>query len=156
MAVYEPPYIVDSSRPPVPEDFLEQLQGLLLENRRGEMLARFMAFVGTPPEVINQMRQQSSWESMEAIAHTLVYDSTIVKDGQVGKPFPSDLVGRLAAIKAPVLVMAGGASPGWMQSGARAAAQAIPGAIYRVLKGQTHGVSNDALIPELIHFFVEG
>src|SRR5512137_163645 len=36
LALYEPPFIVDDSRPPMPEDFRARLQGLLAEGRRGD------------------------------------------------------------------------------------------------------------------------
>ncbi len=38
LAVWEPPYIVDDSRPPIPQDYLQQLSRMLREGRRGDML----------------------------------------------------------------------------------------------------------------------
>src|SRR5581483_5136562 len=35
LAVWEPPYILDGSRPPVPQDYKEQLIRMLQEERRG-------------------------------------------------------------------------------------------------------------------------
>ncbi len=154
LAVYEPPFIVDDSRPPVTNETVERLASLLSANRRSDMLAFWMTgVVGVPAEVVVQMRQQPSWSGMEPIAHTLLYDIAIMKDSETGQPLPPDLSGRLASIHVPPLVMAGGASPQWMRNGAQAAAQAIPGAEYRVLEGQTHGVADEVLVPILVDFF---
>lgn len=154
LAVYEPPFIVDDSRPPVTADTVEQLAGLLSANRRSDMLAFWMTdVVGVPAEFVAQMRQQPSWADMQPTAHTLLYDIAIMKDSETGQPLPPDLVARLASIHVPTLVMAGGASPQWMRSGAQAAVQAIPGAKYRVLEDQTHGVADEVLVPILVEFF---
>ena len=152
LVVYEPPFIVEGSRPPFPEGLAAQLIDLLSKGRRSDMLELWMAQVGTPEQYITQMRQQPGWHAMEAVAPTLLYDLTIMKGSMTGHPLPPELVQRLASIKALTLVLAGGASPDWARYGARAAAQAIPGSEYRVLEGQTHGVSDDALVPVLVEF----
>ncbi len=154
LAVYEPPFIVDGSRPPVTAYIAEQLAGLLSANRRSDMLELWMTgVVGIPPAFVAQMRQQPSWASMELTAHTLLYDLAIMKDSLTGQFLPPERTARLASITVPTLVMAGGASPDWARSGAQAAAQAIPGAQYQVLAGQTHGVADEVLVPVLMEFF---
>jgi len=154
VAVYEPPLIVESSRSPVGEDLIEKLVKLLSSGRRGDMLELFMTeAVGAPAESVSLMRQQPFWPLMEKIAHTLLYDMAIVKEYEKGRPLSPELVGRLASIKVPTLVLSGGASPAWMGNGAQAAAQAIPGAQHRILEGQTHGVKDEVLIPVLVEFF---
>jgi pimeloyl-ACP methyl ester carboxylesterase len=60
---------------------------------------------------------------------------------------------RLAAITQPVLVLTGGNSPAWITKAGKAVAATIPGAVHRVLDGQTHDVSRTALAPELLEFF---
>jgi len=52
---------------------------------------------------------------------------------------------------APVLT--GGNSPAWMTKAGQAVAGTIPAAAHRVLDGQTHNVSPQALAPELLEFF---
>lgn len=42
LGFYEAPFIVDDSRPPAPEDYLERLRGLLAQGQRGEMPVRSM------------------------------------------------------------------------------------------------------------------
>src|SRR5205823_8608687 len=49
LALYEPPFIVDDSRPPLPGDYVTQLTALLSSGRRGDAVAFFMTTaVGLP------------------------------------------------------------------------------------------------------------
>src|SRR5262245_55167335 len=58
LAIWEPPYIVDDSRPPVPRDYKEQLTKLVAAGRRGDMVELFFTqAVGMPAEIVAQMRQ---------------------------------------------------------------------------------------------------
>jgi pimeloyl-ACP methyl ester carboxylesterase len=154
LALYEPPFIVDDSRPPVPDGFVTQLNHLLATGRRGDVVELFMLKgVGVPPEFIAPMRQQPSWPAMEAMAHTLIYDITLMGDSQAGHPLPAELVVRAASIIVPTLVMVGGASPAWLHNAAKATAQAISGAQLRLLEGQTHGAAPEMIAPVLEEFF---
>ena len=47
----------------------------------------------------------------------------------------------------PVLVMAGGKSPAYMQNSMKAWAAAFPNAVHQTLAGQTHMVKQDVLAP---------
>jgi pimeloyl-ACP methyl ester carboxylesterase len=150
LALYEAPFIVDDTRDPLPGDFLARLNDLVARDRRGDAVRLFMKFVGVPGFVIAIMRFMPPWSKLTAVAHTLPYDITIVKDYQTGRPLPS---GRWSSVAAPVLVMDGGKSPAWMRNATRALAAAIPGAEYRTLAGQTHMLKPDVLLPELLEFF---
>lgn len=55
LALWEPPYIVDDSRSPVPQGYKEQLSSLLAAGRRDDMVALFYT-------------------------HTLIYDAEITGD----------------------------------------------------------------------------
>jgi len=46
LAVYEAPFIVDASRPPIPDDFLTRLNGLVASDRRADAVRLFMKLVG--------------------------------------------------------------------------------------------------------------
>src|SRR5580658_4165572 len=48
LAVYEPPFIVDDTRPPLPEDYLPRLKALVAGGQHGAAIKMFMRFVGTP------------------------------------------------------------------------------------------------------------
>src|SRR5438552_7726832 len=57
LAVYEPPFIVDDSRPPLPEDYVTQLTELVSSGRRSEAVEYFMTkAVGVPVQEVAQMR----------------------------------------------------------------------------------------------------
>src|SRR5207302_3064047 len=57
LALYEPPFIIDNSRPPMPEDFPARLNGLLAEGRRGDAVELWQRNLGIPAEMIAQFRQ---------------------------------------------------------------------------------------------------
>jgi alpha-beta hydrolase superfamily lysophospholipase len=147
LALWEPPFIVDDSRPRPPADTATIYRELVSAGRRGEAVEYFMAkVVGLPPEFVAQARSSPWWPAQEALAHTLAYDATIMGD----YTFPT---GRAAAVKAPTLVIDGGASPAWMRNTARTVADTIPGARYQTLEGQEHNVDQAVLAPVLKEFF---
>jgi pimeloyl-ACP methyl ester carboxylesterase len=102
--------------------------------------------VGLPPEFVAQARTQPFWQAQEALAHTLAYDATIMGDYSL----PTE---RAAAVKAPTLVIAGGADFGWMRETAQALAEAIPDGRSQILEGQGHDVDTSVLAPVLVEFF---
>src|SRR5438067_1305726 len=81
LALFEPPFIVDDSRPPLPQDYVTRLTELVSAGRRGDAVEFFMtAGVGIPAEFVAQMRNDPMWPAMEALAHTLPYDGAIMGD----------------------------------------------------------------------------
>jgi pimeloyl-ACP methyl ester carboxylesterase len=150
LAVYEPPFIVDDTRPPLPDAFLPRLTSLISAGRRGDAVKMFMGFVGTPAIFTAAMPLTPVWSKLKAVAPTLVYDLTILKDHQRGTPLAP---AEWAAVKAPTLVAAGGKSPAWMANATRALADALPDATYRTLSGQNHMVKSQAIAPVLTSFF---
>jgi pimeloyl-ACP methyl ester carboxylesterase len=150
LAVYEPPFIVDDTRPPMPEDWLPQLKALVAGGQRGDAVKMFMRFVGTPAIVTAVMPLTPVWGKLKAVAPTLPYDIAILADHQRGIALTQ---AEWAAIKAPTLVAAGGKSPAWMTNGTRALASALPDATYRTLPGQNHMVKAQAIAPALTEFF---
>lgn len=152
LAVYEPPFIVDDSRPPVPGDYVEHLDALVAEGRRFDAWAYFMTTaVGVPRKVVDGMRNEPWIPAMEAVAHTIAYDGRVMGDTMSGRPLSPEPWDRIAA---PVLVMDGGASQPWMQAGARQLAGLLPNVEHRTLEGQDHGPSAEALAPVLVEFFI--
>lgn len=151
LAVYEPPFIVDDSRPPLPDDYVERLDALVAEGRRGDAYAYFMtAAVGMPQKMVDGMHDEPFWPAMEAVAHTIAYDGRIMGDIMSGKPLTPE---PWSSIAIPTLVMAGGSSPEFIRAGAEQLAAAIPNAEYRILAGQDHGPADDVLAPVLVAFF---
>lgn len=151
LAVYEPPFIVDDSRPPVPEEYLARITELIAAGRRGDAVAYFMAnAVGVPEEFVAQMRQEPFWSTFEAVAHTLPYDATLMEGTMFGEALPAE---RWTSVAVPTLVVDGGESPAYMHSGAEGLADALPNAQRRTLDGQTHEVAPEVLAPVLQAFF---
>jgi pimeloyl-ACP methyl ester carboxylesterase len=151
LALYEPSFIVDDSRPVVPSDYVETLTKLASDGKRGEAVEYFMVnAVGMPAEYLAPMRQDPTWAGMESVAHTLAYDASFTADVMRGKPLPAD---RWALVKIPTLVMDGGASPEWVHNATQALARVLKRAQLRTLEGQQHAVAPEVLVPILDEFF---
>jgi pimeloyl-ACP methyl ester carboxylesterase len=134
--MYEPPFIVDNSHAPLPADYLAHLDELISAGRRAEAVEYFMSkAVGVPDEMLAQMRNAPMWPSLEALAHTLVYDGHIMGDTMSGSPLPAH---RWVSITAPALIMDGEKSPDWIHHAAMAIAALLPRAQYRTLEGLDH------------------
>jgi pimeloyl-ACP methyl ester carboxylesterase len=152
LVVYEPPFIVDDSRPLLPDDYVTQLENLVSAERRGDAVEFFMTTgVRVPAEIVAGMRQEPYWSSMEAAAHTLAYDGMIMGDTMAGSPAP---LRRWASVAIPTLVMDGGASPDWQRHAVRALADVLPDARHRTLEGQDHGPASEVLAPALVEFLL--
>jgi pimeloyl-ACP methyl ester carboxylesterase len=150
LALYEPPFIVDDSRPLPPKNYVNQLNELTAAGRRGDAVEFFLTeVVGMPAEAVAPMRKAPTWPALEALAHTLAYDIAIVADTMTGKPLPP----RWASVRVSTLVMDGGKSPVWMRHGAQALANVLPNAQHRTLEGQTHDVAPEIVASVLERFF---
>jgi pimeloyl-ACP methyl ester carboxylesterase len=151
LALYEPPFIVDDTRPPLPDDYVERLDELVAAGRPGDAVELFMtAAMRVPDEFLAPMKADDSWAELEKVGHTIAYDGRIMGDTMSGKPLPAD---RWNGVAAPTLVIDGGASPPFMHNGADALAEILPDAQRRTLEGQTHEVEPQVLAPVLVEFF---
>jgi pimeloyl-ACP methyl ester carboxylesterase len=149
--VYEPPFIVDDTHAPLPADYVPHLKQLIAEGRRGDAVEYFMTdAVGIPPEYVAGMRADPMWPGLEAVAHTLHYDGTIMGNNMAGKPLSPQ---TWASATMPILVATGGVSEPFMQNGNAALVEALPNAERTIIVGQDHNVASDALAPVLIEFF---
>lgn len=149
LAVYEPPFIVDDSRPPAPASYVSDLNELLAAGRRGAAVKRFMRLVGMPAVLAAAMPLFPAWKKLKGVAHTLPYDAAVMGDTQAGKPLDA---GHWGAVSVPTLVLVGGKSPDWMASGMQSLAELLPSAQRQVLDGQTHMVKAKAVGPALKRF----
>jgi pimeloyl-ACP methyl ester carboxylesterase len=148
LALWEPPFILDETRRP-PTDQVAQYDKMIAEGRRGDAVEYFMTkVVGMPADFVAQARNAPFWAAQEALAHTLAYDATIMGDYSV----PTE---RAASVKAPTLVMAGGADFPWMRETAQALADALPDAETRTLEGQGHNVDPAVIAHALVEFFAD-
>jgi pimeloyl-ACP methyl ester carboxylesterase len=150
LALYEPPFIVDDSRPPVPADIVAQCDHLLARDRRGDAVRLFMRQVGAPRAMIALMRLLPVWSRLKAVAHTLPYDMTIMAGRQSGEPLSA---GDWNAATMPTLVLVGGKSPTWFHHSMQALADVLPNARLAIAGRQTHMVKPKLLAPQLAEFY---
>ena len=152
LAVYEPPFIVDDSRELPPENIVDHLKDLIASGRRGDAAETFMTKGSLmPADTVAGMRTQPFWSSVEAVAHTLVYDAMIMEGTMRGGPLPLD---RWKAVTIPTLIIYGGAGPAWSRNAAEALVELLPNAEQQTLKGEFHMLTPEALTPVLEKFFL--
>jgi pimeloyl-ACP methyl ester carboxylesterase len=150
LALYEPPLMVDDTRRPIPDGYAERLKKLLASGRRGDALELFMTeAVGVSADTIAPMRRSPFWPALEASAHTLPYDNTIMEGLVSGAPLPAD---RWATVTVPTLVIDGGASPQWARNAVGALVDALTDARRVTLEGQTHQYDPELLAPVVQEF----
>jgi pimeloyl-ACP methyl ester carboxylesterase len=150
LALYEPPFIVDDTRAPMPADYLDQVNALVTSGRRGDAVRLFMRNVGMPAPLASLMRLTPAWSKLKRVAHTLAYDAAVMGDTQLGRPLPAE---RWQRAEAKTFVIVGGKSPAFLHNGTRMLADLLPSAEHRVLAGQTHMVKAKVLAPLLIECF---
>jgi pimeloyl-ACP methyl ester carboxylesterase len=149
LALWEPPYIVDDSRPKPAADTASIYRKMVAEDRRGDAVEYFMTkVVGLPDEFAAFAKTQPWWPSQEALAHTLAYDAEIMGDYSL----PADEVARVTI---PTLVLDGGASFDFLGVTAAALAKALPNGRRQSLAGQEHNVDPTVLGPALAEFFAD-
>ena len=148
IALYEPPYNNDPGVQESWSHYLRQLRQALAEGRRGDAVALFMRFVGTPAEQIDALRRAPFWPGMEAVAPTLAYDHAAILGERWSVP-----TGLAMRVSVPALVMTGDAGFPFMPDAARVLSHAIPQGQLRILEGQTHEVNPGVLAPVLADFF---
>lgn len=147
LALYEPPFLLDDGFPKLARDVSVRLTELLSSGRRGDAVELYQTeMVGIPAEIVAQLRQAPFRPALENLAHTLVYEATILGDMSV-------LAQQLPSITVPTLVISGGNSQARMRSAAQTLAGALPNAQHRSLEGQTHDIVPAVLAPVLGEFF---
>jgi pimeloyl-ACP methyl ester carboxylesterase len=150
LAIYEAPYVDAEGAAEEWKEFRSKLDELIAADRRSDAVALHMKVVGAPDEAIAGMKASPMWAGMEALAPTLVYDTTVVGEDRA---IPTELA---AKVKATTLVMDGGASletMPFMRPTAEKLATVIPNAQRRTIEGQGHDVSSKVLAPVLVEFF---
>jgi len=150
LVLFEPPVVVDDVRPPLPSDYVEQLDAFVAEGRRDKAAELFMtAAAMLPAEAVAGMKQSPYWAPVEEIAHTISYDGRIMGTTMSGNPLPSD---RWADVKAPVLVLYGDKTWPALSAGAEAVAAHLPTATLKAIPGENHGTEAATLAPVLREF----
>jgi Alpha/beta hydrolase family len=132
LVVYEPPYMLEGTRPLPPTDLFDRLRALIREDRRDDAIVVFYTeAVGLPVAMIDRMRATPVWGRWTALAHTLPYDIAVYSDYRL----PSD---RLATLRVPTLAIDGSESFPWVRATTNAVAEAIPLAQHLTLAAEDH------------------
>ncbi len=148
LAIYEVPYNNDGNAQQAWKAYIKKLTELLAADKRGDAVALFMQYVGTPHEQIESMRHARFWQALESIAPALAYDHTAILGENITVPTE-----RAMQVQVPTFIMNGGTSFPFMFDTAQALCKAIPHAQLRTLEGQTHDVASEVLVPVLLDFF---
>ena len=148
LALYDAPFDVDSGSSGPSVDHAARLGALVADGRRGDAVEYFQAeMVGLPPDVVAQIRHAPFRPALEQMAHTLVYEATIIGDGSL----PAGLAARVTI---PVLAIDGG---DFAHGRLRRAAQAVAGAVrdgrHLALEDQHHQILPEIIGPPLRDFF---
>jgi pimeloyl-ACP methyl ester carboxylesterase len=148
LAMYEAPYNDDETAQQAWREYTRQLGELLEAGRGGDAVGLFMMLVGATAADVEGIRQDPMWPLWAAVAPTLAYDHIAALGEDASVPTQ-----RATSVTVPTLVMNGSESFPFMHVTAVALANAIPHAQHRILEGQTHEVSSEALAPVLVEFF---
>jgi pimeloyl-ACP methyl ester carboxylesterase len=135
--IFEPPFIIDNSWPPMPDDLADQVGKLVSAGRRNDAVKLFFnKGMSIPSVFVTLMRLlMPGWSKMVAVAHTIPYDLAVLEGTQNGKPLPAE---RWASAHTPTLVMVGSKSEAFFHTGAQALAGLLSNAQYRSLAGRGH------------------
>jgi pimeloyl-ACP methyl ester carboxylesterase len=151
LACYEPPFIVDDSRPPMSDDYAARFGALVAEGRRADAFELFMTVaVGLPADLAAGIRHDPMWPALESVTHTIAYDGHVMGDTQRGDPAA---IARFATVAVPTLVIAGGDSPGHQHNAVRVLAGVLTDARLLTLPGESHQFTPAVLAPVLAAFF---
>lgn len=156
--LYEPPFIVDGSRPPIPDSLQSEIAEAVAANKRDEAVALFFGKgMGIPAPGVTFMRLMlPAWRDMAAIVHTAPYDLKILAGTQSGKTLPAD---RWSRAISPAMVAVGAKSEAFFHNGAKALTGMLPAAQYRSLDGLDHSavlMAPQALAAAIRRYFVNG
>lgn len=150
LALYETPFVVDDTRPPVGDEWAVELRSLIDAGRRGRAVKRFMTEVACAPAFVPVvMSLTPMWPGRKAIAHALACDSAIMAPYQTGEP---EAIDRFASVETPTLLLPGGKSPAWIANAVHTLDRLLAHAELKVLDRQTHMVKPKVTAPALLEF----
>jgi pimeloyl-ACP methyl ester carboxylesterase len=144
VALFEPPLYLDDQAPQ--RKLTQQIAWMIMAGRRADALEHFQSAIGIPQEVIIKQRLLPTRSALEALAHTLVYDTTIT----VSLPRT-----RLAGIATPALVIDSEGSSPTLRKLAGEVCDAMPDCQRHSLAGGVHDVPAEELAPVLTEFFAQ-
>jgi pimeloyl-ACP methyl ester carboxylesterase len=134
LVLYEPPMGFLAS----PPDVVHQLELLLQEGKRDELVACFMREVaGLPSDQVELLRSLPAWEARLAVAHT------IPREERASREYVFDPV-RFRELDVPTLFLEGGDSPAPFKAAGEAVREALPDCRVVVMPGERHAAMDTA------------
>lgn len=115
----------------VPQEFVDELAGLLEQGRREDIVTTLLRFVGMPEDALQRSMSLPSWPGRVAAAHTVVREIRAVNS------YRFDPV-RFASLRVPTLLLAGSESPAEEVAPNAALAAALPDARTVTMSGHGH------------------
>jgi pimeloyl-ACP methyl ester carboxylesterase len=141
LALYDPP-----PTGPHAGELAARLADLVAAGCRGDAVELFQTEgVGIPTEVVIGLRNAPFRPALEKMAHTLVYEMTILND----ETMPAKAA---SSVQMPTLIMVGGNNPEFLQQSGQLVAGAISGSQLRTLDGQTHDINPEVMAPVMKAF----
>jgi pimeloyl-ACP methyl ester carboxylesterase len=131
--------------PTPPARHATELASLVEAGRRGDAVEYFQReLVGIPDPVIAQLRHAPFRPALEAMAHTLVYDATLLREEE-----------RTALPAVPTLAIVGADSPPVMRDVAATLVRSLPDGRYSLLEGAGHDLEPATVGPVIERFLAD-
>ncbi|MEO6394724.1 MAG: alpha/beta hydrolase [Devosia sp.] len=150
LVLYEAPIFTDTTRKPVPANYVQRMDALLARGDNAGAVKHFMQNgINVPWFGLLMMQLFGMFKKMAVVGPTLPYDTALVYPFWNHRPIPK---GRWAKATMPALVVGGGKSDAWMQNAQKAIADNLPNATHKTLAGQNHMVAASAIAPLIKEF----
>lgn len=147
LALYEPPFVYDTTKDAPPLNHESKLKELLAAGNRSGAVKYFMTgMVGMPSVAAFVMQLMPMWKKLKAVAHTLPYDAAVMGDFSVP-------IARIATVTVPTLIAGGGKSSAALRRAVHLVADALPNGTLKIMDNENHNVAAPALVPVLTDFF---
>ena len=156
LALYEPPVVVNDNDRQATAGLVSKLTEMLSAGQRDEMVDFWLTINGMPAERIGELRREPGWSTFRTLAHTLVYDCTLVRDTWAAHSLTDSHRAAFSwtALSQLTLVIDGGDSPWWVGNHAvQSLVNALPNARRQTVAGQKNEPDPAVLAPLLTAFF---
>jgi pimeloyl-ACP methyl ester carboxylesterase len=145
LVLYEPPILIDDSRPAPGSDLADRIAEFVAHGRRGDAVELFqLEGVGLSAETVAQIRTAHFRPWLESLAHTLPYDAQITGDLSIPD--------SAREVTVRTLVLTGSSSWPFLQIGAAALAQALTDGQLRTLEGDSHDINPETTANAILDF----
>ena len=135
--------------PAAPPDYIGTLQRYVDAGDRDGVVEYFQTqVVGLPAGMVESFKGTPMWQSLCAMAPTLVNDGLVL--GGDDHSLPVDL---LASVQVPALLVTSSGTAGWLSQTAEPVAAALPAGEWVRLEGEYHQVPPAVLAPALAAFY---